>query len=247
MVHISSCCCTVRGYGKREAICWSLPRLPKQGKQKKPRSGLWNVPRRYPTESSDDLDWVVGYWIWMDLGVRITLMVQSLAYQMRLGGLCFSGSPGHCLSSSNLRNICQICQIDSSIWQERIQLLEEVVDIFFVDLQLLNYKMQLSVTRSYGMNGVAHKPLHICLKKEGPLHHCAWGEKRQLEITPIAMNILIDASAKRSFGQKTGKMLRVTQTLQQWVNNNLYSTFVKGPLSTFTIKHYELLPCFWHK
>lgn len=66
-----------------------------------------------------------------------------------------------------------------------------MVDIFFADLQLLNYKMQLSVTRSYGMNGVAR------------------GEKRQLEITPIAMNILIDASAKRSFG-KTGKMLVVT-------------------------------------
>ncbi len=30
------------------------------------------------------------------------------------------------------------------------------------------------------------------------------GEKRQLEITPIAMNILIDASAKRSFGKKAG-------------------------------------------
>lgn len=86
MVHISCCCCTVRGYGKREAICWSLPRLPKQGKQKKPRSGLWNVTRRYPTESSDDLDWVVGYRIWMDFGVKIMWMVQSLAYQMRLRG-----------------------------------------------------------------------------------------------------------------------------------------------------------------
>ena len=168
MVHISCCCCTVRGYGKREAICWSLPRLPKQGKQKKPRSGLWNVPRRYPTESSDDLDWVVGYWIWMDLGVRITLMVQSLAYQMRLGVLCFSGSPGHCLSSSNLRNICQICQIDSSIWQERIQLLEEVVDIFFVDLQLQkNQKSSYQLRVHMAWTGATHKPLHFLSLKRG--------------------------------------------------------------------------------
>lgn len=66
--------------------------------------------------------------------------------------------------------------------------------------------MQLSVTRSYGKNGATHKPLHICRATSSI---APWGEKRQLEITPIAMNILIDASAKRSFG-KTGKMLRVT-------------------------------------
>ncbi len=135
MVHIDSiqflfvscCCCTVKGYGKGEARCWSLPRLPKQGKQKKPRSGLWNVSRRYPTESNaksgSNLDWVV-----IAFGSEDNLDVSEVwLFHMRLLGCYVS----QCHPDTVCRHqIDEVFACDFSIWQERIQqLLEEVVDI----------------------------------------------------------------------------------------------------------------------
>ena len=205
MVHIDSihflfvscCCCTVKGYGKGEARCWSLPRLPKQGKQKKPRSGLWNVSRRYPTESraksGSDLDWVV----------------------MRLLG-CYA-SQCHPDTGHVVIKLTKYLLVIFSIWQERIQLLEEVVDICrYILCRFIAINNQISKRgASSSLPSYAHAVFprnsmilcDVCMDcglRMGLCFDAFRGEKRQLEITPIAMNILIDASAKRSFGKKAG-------------------------------------------